>query len=213
MHSIERPASWCFTYAFSWFRGHNLAASLSVERSEAEAIYDQGREVVAGSCWVWMSRSGGLSSGLRARTRGSQESSGCFAKQPRTSLEAFDRMHLSREKKSPRSALVARFEFQRFSKQPDMSLAQSLFSHLNEADILLCLRQLALIAPAHHRFFATYFDGRSTENKRRSNSHQTFRYEASQLADIAAQAGWDAENIGDWGHPRGQQMICFTPAR
>jgi hypothetical protein len=45
-----------------------------------------------------------------------------------------------------------------------------------------------------------------------SHSAKGFRYTRSEMEKFGADAGWRAEYIGDWGHPRGQRMIAYEKA-
>ena len=84
--------------------------------------------------------------------------------------------------KKPEFVVSDSFEFQRFSKQPDFALAQSLFTHLTESDILLC----------------------------RSDPHAGFAYTQKQMSEFGAAHGWMARYIGDWNHPRQQRMLEYS---
>lgn len=55
------------------------------------------------------------------------------------------------EEKRPELVISATFEFQKFHRRPDLSIAQSLFTHLNPADIRLCLSNLRELVAADHR--------------------------------------------------------------
>jgi hypothetical protein len=117
-----------------------------------------------------------------------------------------------REAKHPELLISDAFEFERFSKQPDFSLAQSLFTHLVESDIELCLGNLRQSVPAHHRCYATFFSGSSDRNTDQSHAHAKFEYEPEQLAAMGERNGWQGDYIGEWGHPRGQLMMQFAVA-
>ncbi len=60
-------------------------------------------------------------------------------------------------RKSPEFVVSDNFEFEKFSKQPDFAIAQSLFTHLAEADIRLCLQKLRRFMNPGGRFYATWF--------------------------------------------------------
>jgi SAM-dependent methyltransferase len=115
-----------------------------------------------------------------------------------------------REEKMPEFVVSGAFEFDRFSRRPDFSLAQSLFSHLVEADIELCLRNLRRSAAPHHRFFATFFAGDSEQNACHSHAHASFQHKPEKLIALGESNGWQCDYIGDWGHPRGQVMMQFV---
>jgi hypothetical protein len=117
-----------------------------------------------------------------------------------------------RDAKRPEFVVSSGFEFDRLSKSPDFSLAQSLFSHLTEGDIGLCLGNLRRCVPVHHRFYATFFSGDGECNTDRSHAHARFEYEPETLAAIGVRTGWQSAYIGEWGHPSGQVVMQFIPA-
>ncbi len=110
----------------------------------------------------------------------------------------------------PEFVVSDRFAFERFSRRPDMSIAQSLFTHLSPEDIALCLGNLRPVVAPGHRLMATFIPGDGSGNPERSHPHLPFRYPAARLVALGRDAGWEVEQIGEWGHPRGQRMLCFT---
>ena len=119
-----------------------------------------------------------------------------------------------RKEKRPEFVISDAFEFGKFTKRPKLGLAQSLFSHLTPDDIHLCLTNLKdAMQPGGH-FYATFVPngvmlGRH-ENPAESADDLTFEYEAEDILKIGREIGWQARYIGDWGHPRGQEMLEFT---
>lgn len=118
-----------------------------------------------------------------------------------------------REEKRPQFVISDRFEFHRFGKRPNYGVAQSLFSHLTEEDIHLCLANLRAQMQAGGRFYATFvpkgFLAEDYVNPKHSDDRQAFQYDAEEILAIGREAGWQARYIGAWGHPRGQQMLEF----
>lgn len=115
--------------------------------------------------------------------------------------------------KNPEFVISATFEFSKFSKQPDFVIAQSLFTHLTEPDIALCMRNLRAVAKAGTAFYATFFEAIvPTENPPESHPHAAFRFTAKQMERLGEQAGWKMEYIGDWSHPRDQKMLRYATA-
>jgi hypothetical protein len=112
--------------------------------------------------------------------------------------------------KRPEIVVDGAFRFDLFSKRPDLGIANSLFSHVNEDDIRLCLRNLRSFAP-NCVFYATFrpSDGRS--NPSRSTAHADFRYSPEQMAAMGEATGWGSDYVGEWGHPTGQHMMRFGP--
>jgi hypothetical protein len=114
-----------------------------------------------------------------------------------------------REEKRPELVVSGTFAFERFSKQADFSLAQSLFTHLNSEDVERCLSKLRANVAAGHQLFATFAPGART-NEGRSHARASFFYTAGELEAIGDRGGFDCHYIGDWGHPRNQMMMQFT---
>jgi hypothetical protein len=112
--------------------------------------------------------------------------------------------------KKPQLVVSASFEFQRFTKRPDMSIAQSLFTHLNPADIRLCLGNLREFVATGHRLYATFFEGDSSGNRAGSHSLAGFRYSRAELERFGSETGWRAAYLGDWQHPRRQMMMRYA---
>ena len=118
-----------------------------------------------------------------------------------------------RIEKRPEFVISEGFEFQKFSKRPDFGIAQSLFSHLTKDDIRLCLTNFRAVIQPQGRFFATFvpkgFLPSDYENPDESADDLAFQYDADELLEIGTLTGWQANYIGDWGHPRGQEMLEF----
>jgi len=105
------------------------------------------------------------------------------------------------------------FDFTGF-KKPKFAMAQSLFTHLLEEDIRLCLRNFREIAQKDTKFFFTYFDGdRSRNPTDRSHPNMNFFYRYEELEGFAAEEGWTTTLIGHWNHPRDQRMIMAQPKK
>ena len=118
---------------------------------------------------------------------------------------------LVREKR-PALIVSGGFEFDRFGKVPHFALANSLFTHLREPDIRLCLEGLRAFVPSGHVFFATFFPGAPDENPDRSHALGHFRYPVEQMERIGRESGWVPRYLGDWGHPRAQMMMRYEAA-
>jgi len=98
----------------------------------------------------------------------------------------------------------------------DFALAQSVFSHLPLNHIRLCMFQVAKAMQPGGRFFATFFRAPddlpydATQRQVHVTTHperDPFHYRVSELEWAAGVADWDFHYIGDWGHPRGQQIV------
>lgn len=89
----------------------------------------------------------------------------------------------------------------------DYAIAQSLFSHLTEADIRKCFRNLRPKAKSGSRFYFTFFEGDSAQNTvAKSHANMSWYYSKEEMERFATENGWKFEYIGDWNHPRKQMM-------
>ncbi|QBI53345.1 class I SAM-dependent methyltransferase [Streptomonospora litoralis] len=97
-----------------------------------------------------------------------------------------------------------------FGVRFQFALAQSVFTHLPLNHIRLCLYRVAKVMPPGGRFYATFFEAPADEPfGKRHPEKDPFQYRPSELAWAANVAGWRFRNLGDWGHPRGQQMAEY----
>lgn len=113
------------------------------------------------------------------------------------------------QEKKPEIVISDSFEFKRFTKVPDYSLAISLFTHLVPEDIIRCLANLREFVDPGHLFFVTFFDEPSEDNPEESHSNVKFAYPRPEMEEFGRKNGWNAVYIGDWNHPRGQLMMKF----
>jgi hypothetical protein len=117
------------------------------------------------------------------------------------------------EEKRPEFVISDTFEVRKFSKIPDYALAQSLFTHLSQEDINLCLSQLRKVVNAGCVLYATFFEcSVARHGSGRSHSHRCFQYTQAQMHAFGKHNGWQGAYIGDWNHPRGQKMMAYTAA-
>jgi SAM-dependent methyltransferase len=114
--------------------------------------------------------------------------------------------------KSPEFVVSDAFEFEQFSKRPDFAIAQSLFTHLAESDIRLCLKNLRQFMKPGGHFYATWFiaDESHVNRASRSHSHRSFRYPRARVEAFGLETGWRQRYIGEWGHPRRQMMVEYV---
>jgi hypothetical protein len=104
-----------------------------------------------------------------------------------------------REEKQPEFVVSDSFEFARFSKVADMSLAQSPFTHL-VADIERCCARLREYVDPGHEFYATFWPGDSSGYPCKSSSIKRFQYPPEELAKIGERNGWQPNFIGPGRH-------------
>ena len=115
------------------------------------------------------------------------------------------------DQKRPELVTNGSFDFAAFTRCPDFSIAQSLFSHLAAHDASRCLENLShFTRERDHRLYATFFVGDSRKNATRSHAHGTYMYDPAEFAAIGEAAGWNARYIGVWTTARGQHMMEFS---
>lgn len=115
--------------------------------------------------------------------------------------------------KTPEFIVSDSFEFEKFSKPPDVAIAQSLFSHLIVEDIVLCLTNLSKYCVDNTIFYATFFEVDSpVVNPPKSHPHGVYQYTRGEMEEMGNSGGWKMDYIGDWDHPRKQNMVRYTIA-
>ncbi|TVZ59155.1 hypothetical protein NA63_1680 [Flavobacteriaceae bacterium MAR_2010_105] len=115
------------------------------------------------------------------------------------------------DSKSPEFVISKRFDFSKFSKTPNVAIAQSLFTHLPPNLINLCFKNLKLNFKSDGVFYATYFfANQKINNPKKPHDHGVFKYTPEEIKGFGIQNGWDVEIIGDWGHPRNQKIVKYT---
>ena len=125
----------------------------------------------------------------------------------------------------PRANAIASdcFDLTAIEVRFDFALAQSVFTHVPWNDIRLCLEKAAVRMVAGGMFFATYFElaeGQPSGEPRQHSpagittygNRDPFHYRVSDFRFACAGLPWKVAWHGDWGHPRGQRMICFQRA-
>lgn len=123
--------------------------------------------------------------------------------------------------KNPHLAVSDRFELGVFRQKFDYLLAHSVFTHVFANHIIRCLTEVREVLASEGQFFATFFlaphsvhlapivhqpGGVQTQYDR-----NPFHYSRDEIRAMAELANLSAEIIGEWNHPRGQQMVMFLP--
>lgn len=123
--------------------------------------------------------------------------------------------------KNPHLAVSDRFELGLFRQKFDYLLALSVFTHVFANHIIRCLTEVRGVLASKGQFFATFFlaphsahlapivhqpGGVQTQYDR-----NPFHYSYDEIQAMAKLANLSAEIIGQWNHPRGQQMVMFLP--
>jgi len=126
------------------------------------------------------------------------------------------------DEKLPRSHLIAdgEFSFSGLPRQFDFAIAQSVFTHLPLDYLRLCLANLASHVPGPISFYATFFivpeDQTDGPFQHRPGDVITqpdsdpYHHTLSDIRQTAAGLRWTVDCIGDWKHPRAQQIVCFS---
>ncbi|WP_100615128.1 class I SAM-dependent methyltransferase [Confluentibacter citreus] len=113
--------------------------------------------------------------------------------------------------KKPELLISNSFEFNKFSKVPNFAIAQSLFTHLPPDLINFCFKKLSFHFDKKGVFFATYFvSEKKHDNPKKAHDHGIFKYTIEEIKSFGYSNGWDVEFIGDWNHPRNQQIVKYT---
>ena len=103
----------------------------------------------------------------------------------------------------------------------DFGIAQSVFTHMPIELLATCLSAVGPHFKPNGRFFVTVFLAPAAEADRTvkqvpgdvvtSPDKDPFHTTVEALKNIASQAdGWEMSIVGDWRHPRNQQMLCFV---
>jgi hypothetical protein len=114
----------------------------------------------------------------------------------------------------------AEFDVATFHTRFDYGIAQSVFTHLPWNSILRCLVNVAPVLAPQGQFFATFFEDPDGTHRVSTISHtpggvvthpdrDPYHYEFDVFQDLARRAGLSVTHLGDWGHPRDQQMMVF----
>ena len=112
------------------------------------------------------------------------------------------------------------FQFGRFKSEFDFAIAVSVFTHLPMNHIVRCLAEMHRALADGGRFFATVFAAPRAAHLEPIThvpggvttyyDQDPFHVSPAELDALAEFSGLRMEWIGDWAHPRAQQMVCFT---
>lgn len=125
--------------------------------------------------------------------------------------------------KSPVLLREEHFDLGRLGRTFDFVMAQSVFTHLPINDILICLANVDHVLAPGGRFYATFFNstgGRFAEpidHKVRTGGVLTsypdrdpYHYDVDMFEWMCRDLSIDVTYIGDWNHPREQEMLVFA---
>ena len=122
--------------------------------------------------------------------------------------------------KRPNLLVEDKFKMSRFGVTFDYAIAISVFTHLYMNHIARCLAEVRKVLEPGGKLFATFFEAPSPLHlepiKHEPGGHVTkfdanpFHYSFSEIRWLSEAAGLELWYLGDWGHPRDQQMLCFS---
>lgn len=143
-------------------------------------------------------------------------------------IEAGYRRELTdaQRQKLPRGNLAASddFDFSFLARPVDVAMAQSVFTHLPLNHIRHCLIKLTPHVKPGGYFFATAFlipDAHPADEPYRQSGvlegepivttglADPYHYYLRDFSYAIEGLPWKLTRLGDWGHPRGQQMLAF----
>lgn len=112
--------------------------------------------------------------------------------------------------KSPEFQLSDDFNYSGFSKKPNFAIAQSLFTHLPPPMIIDCFQKTFDFMESGGRFFATYFVSKNElKNPEVPHDRLGYFFTKDKITSFGKETGWNVNFIGEWNHPRGQQIVEY----
>lgn len=109
-----------------------------------------------------------------------------------------------------------------WEEQFDFALAVSVFTHLYANQIAICLKRVQQRLAPKGKFYATFFQAPGPVHLDQichqpggfitHYNRDPFHYSFAEMEALAKFTGLSATLIGDWKHPRHQQMLCFSKA-
>lgn len=121
--------------------------------------------------------------------------------------------------KEPKLLVDEYFSIGKFETKFDLMIAVSLFTHLSFNMIVRCLTRVRENLLPQGVFYSSFFQAPFPANLEPIRQHpggiltrydsNPFHYSGEELACAANLAKLEMDVIGDWGHPRNQQMAAF----
>ena len=123
--------------------------------------------------------------------------------------------------KKPVLRLMENFDFVPLNQTFDYVLAQSVFTHLEDDKIKLCLKNIEKILVQDGKFYATFFESCLDHNNEPITHHvidgklttysdkDTYHYPFSFFQKLCDGTSLVVRYIGEWNHPRDQQIMVF----
>ena len=123
--------------------------------------------------------------------------------------------------KNPHLLHVENFDFSILQHSFHYALAQSVFTHLAVSDISKCIRNIEKILVQGGKFYVTFFenksDAQSIEHLSLDGIHfstfydkDPYHYNFETFTKLCKETKLSVMYLGDWSHPRDQQMMVFT---
>ncbi|MBC7644963.1 MAG: class I SAM-dependent methyltransferase [Thermoleophilia bacterium] len=120
----------------------------------------------------------------------------------------------------PQLVCMDDFSLGSLGRKFDFAIAQSVFSHLEDNLIRRCLIGVEDALAPGGRFYATFFENENGPRfvgpiDRNGGTFQSFfdrdpfHYTVRQFEQMVEDLDLTLRDIGDWGHPREQRMLCF----
>ena len=123
------------------------------------------------------------------------------------------------EAKNPHLLVNENFEIAQFQQHFDFMLSISLFTHLPINIIVRCLSEVQKNLAPHGKYYSTFFAAPSSAHTAQithepggittNYDRDPFHYSLEEMSFMAHIAGLEVNLIGDWNHPRNQQMLEF----
>jgi hypothetical protein len=107
--------------------------------------------------------------------------------------------------KAPEFVVSDAFEFEKFSKRPDLSLAHSVFTQIAEHEIRLCLSKLRDVVNTGHKCYATFHLEDGGRGQRSG-----IKYSRTRIEEFGRLAGWRSRYIDEWRHTAGETMVEYV---
>jgi cyclopropane fatty-acyl-phospholipid synthase-like methyltransferase len=121
--------------------------------------------------------------------------------------------------RNPQLLVDDKFRLSRFGQVFDYGVSISLFTHLYLNHIGRCLTEMRKVMRPGSQFFFTIFEAPSplhletiTHTPGNATTYydsDPFHYAFEEIEGVARRCGLSATLIGEWNHPRDQQMIRF----
>ncbi len=123
------------------------------------------------------------------------------------------------EAKKPHLLVDDQFAIARFQQQFDFMVSISLFTHLPMNIIIRCLSEVQRNLAPQGKYYSTFFVAPTSAHIAQI-AHQPggittnydrdpFHYSLEEMSWMARLAGLEVNLIGEWQHPRNQQMLEF----